>query len=183
VRVDVPSDDGLDADRLRELPQPRVLLRVAPLVRALKLDEEAIAPEDRGQLGGPVAVPDRESVARAAGQADEPLVVHREQMPVETRRNRLGWLRTGACVSGGQQPAEVRVASRRFYEQRDVRVVGQRDLRAGDRPHAERLGRIREFERSVHAVVVGERERLVPELRRPSSELLGMRGSVEERIG
>ena len=77
MRVDVARDDGLHADRLRELPQPRVALRVAALVRPLELDEEPVAAEDRRQLGRPVAVPDREPVPRAAGQADEPLVVRR----------------------------------------------------------------------------------------------------------
>ncbi len=40
---------------------------------------------------------------------------------------------------------------------------------------------MRELERAVQAVVIGERERLVPELRCPDRELLGLRGSVEER--
>ena len=56
------------------------------------------------------------------------------------------------------------------------------DLRAGDRADAERLRRVRELERAVDAVVVGERERLVAELGGPRGELLGLRGAVEERI-
>src|SRR4029453_4576789 len=97
VRMDVSGDDGLDADRLRELPQPRVPLSVAPLVRALELDEEPVAAEDRCQLGGPVAVPDCEPVPRAAGQADEAIVVRGEQVPVEARRGR-------ACRACGVSP-------------------------------------------------------------------------------
>ena len=46
------------------------------------------------------------------------------------------------------------------------------DLRAGDRADADELGRVRELERPVDAVVVGERERLVAELRRAQGELL-----------
>ncbi len=46
------------------------------------------------------------------------------------------------------------------------------DLRAGDRPHAERLGRMRELERAVDAVVVGQRKRLVAELRGARGQLL-----------
>jgi hypothetical protein len=42
---------------------------------------------------------------------------------------------------------------------------------------------MRELERAVDAVVVGERERGVAELRRLHHELLGERGAVEERIG
>jgi len=56
------------------------------------------------------------------------------------------------------------------------------DLGAGDRPDAERLGSVGELERPVDAVVVGERERLVAELGGARGELLGLRGTVEERV-
>jgi len=59
----------------------------------------------------------------------------------------------------------------------------ERDFGARDRLDAERLRRVRELERAVDAVVVGERERFVAELGRPGGELLGLRGAVEERIG
>ena len=58
----------------------------------------------------------------------------------------------------------------------------ERDLGAGDRPQPERLRRVRELERAVDAVVVGQRERLVAELGGARGELLGLRGAVEERI-
>ena len=64
-----------------------------------------------------------------------------------------------------------------------MRAALERHLRAGDRPHAEGLRRVRELERAVDAVVVGERERLVAELGSPDHELLGLRRPVEERIG
>jgi hypothetical protein len=41
---------------------------------------------------------------------------------------------------------------------------------------------VRELQRAVDAVVVGERERLVAELRRAGREFLGQRRTVEERI-
>jgi hypothetical protein len=41
---------------------------------------------------------------------------------------------------------------------------------------------VRELQRSVDAVVVGERERLVAELGGARGELLGQRRAVEERI-
>ncbi len=85
-------------------------------------------------------------------------------------------------MRGREQAAEVRVAAPRLDEQRDVRAAVERDLGAGDRPHAERLRRVRELERAVDAVVVGERERLVAELRRARRELLGLRRAVEERV-
>ena len=63
-----------------------------------------------------------------------------------------------------------------------MRAVGERHLGAGDRPHAEILRGVRELERAVHPVVVGERERLVAELGGPGGELLRQRGPVEERV-
>ena len=86
-------------------------------------------------------------------------------------------------MRGGEQPAEVRVALRGLDEQRDVRASVEGDLRPGDRPDAEVLRRVRELERAVDAVVVGERERLVAELRRPGRQLLRLRRAVEERVG
>ena len=59
-----------------------------------------------------------------------------------------------------------------FDKQRHVAASLQRHLRAGDRPHPERLRRVRELERPVDPVVVGERQRLVPELGRTRRKLL-----------
>jgi hypothetical protein len=63
-----------------------------------------------------------------------------------------------------------------------VRAVGESDLGARDRADAERLRRVRELERAVDAVVVGERERRVAELGRLDDELLRQRRPVEERV-
>ena len=63
-----------------------------------------------------------------------------------------------------------------------MRAAVERDLRAGDRPHAERLRRVRELERAVDAVVVGECQRLVSQVRRARRELLRLRRAVEERV-
>ena len=81
-----------------------------------------------------------------------------------------------------EDAAEVHVAALDSDEQRHVSAAVERHLGAGDRPHAERLRRVRELERAVDAVVVGERECLVAELRRPRRELLGLRGAVQERV-
>ena len=48
---------------------------------------------------------------------------------------------------------------------------------------AEVLRGVRELERAVDAVVVGERERVVAELGRAGGELLRQRRAVEERVG
>ncbi len=55
-----------------------------------------------------------------------------------------------------------------------MRAAVQCDLGACDRSDAGELRGLGELERAVDAVVVGERERLVAELRRPQRELLGM---------
>jgi hypothetical protein len=123
-------------------------------------------------------------LARATREADETLVQLLEKGLVESRlQRRLALLRAGVCVRRSEQPAEVGVATLAFDEQRDVRTVGESDLGAGDRPDAERLRRMCELERAVDTVVVGERKRLVAELRRAHRELLGQRGAVEKRIG
>src|SRR5437667_9947776 len=83
----------------------------------------------------------------------------------------------------GEKPAEVRVALWRLDEQRHVRAAVEGQLRARDRPDAEVLRRVRELERAVDPVVVGERERRIAELGRLRRELLGLRGPVEERVG
>ena len=64
-----------------------------------------------------------------------------------------------------------------------MRAALERHLGAGDRAHAEVLRRVRELERAVDAVVVGERERVVAELGRARRELLRQRCAVEERVG
>ncbi len=182
MRVCVARGDRLHADRFRQVAQPRVPLCVAAFVGPLQLDEEPVSPEHRGQLGGAVRIAGAEPVPRAARKADQALVVLREQVPVEARRKQLGYLGPGAGVRRGQQPAEVRVALRRLDEERHVRPVRERHLRARDRPHAEGLRRVRELERAVDPVVVGQRERLVPQLGGARSQFLRMRGAVEERI-
>ncbi len=82
----------------------------------------------------------------------------------------------------GDQPAEIGVALGSLDEQRHVREVGQRHFRTGDRTHAEVLRRMRELERSVHPVVIGQRERRIAELGSLHGELLRERGAVEERV-
>ena len=166
VRVDVAGRDRLDAERLGEVAQREVPARVAALVRALELDEEALAAEGLRQPRRGVRVAHREAVARAAREADEPVRVLHEQRRIERWRQQLRLASERPCVRvrGGEQPAEVRVAARRLDEQGDVGAAAERDLGAGDRPDADRLRRVRELERAVDPVVVGERERLVAEL-------------------
>ena len=182
VRMRIAGRDGAYVKRLGQLAQGGVAALVAALVRALELDEEALGPEGSRQRGSPVRVAHREPVPRAAGEADEPLVQLRQQRGIERRRRQLGSI-PGPGMRGGQQPAQVRVPLGGLDEQRHVRAVGQRHLRAGDRPHAEGLRRVRELERAVDPVVIGQRQGLVAELRSAGRELLGQRSAVEKRIG
>ena len=182
VRMRVAGGDGPDADRLGEVAQRGEPAGVAPLVRALQLHEEPFAPERPCQRRRTVRASRREPVPGAAGEADEALVQLGHQRGGERRWRGLRRPGAGVRVRGGQQPAEIRVAARRLDEQRHVRAVRQRHLGARDRPHAERLRRMRELERAVDAVVVGQRERLVAELGRARRQLLRQRGTVQERI-
>ena len=179
----VPGDDGLRADMCGEVAQEPVAVGVAALERSLQLHVEAVA-EGPGELDGCVRVADAEPGARAAGEADEPLARLGEQRGIERGREHLrSLLRPRPRVRRGQQPAEIRVARGRLDEQRHMRAVDERHLRAGERPHPDELGRLGELERAVDPVVVGQRERLVAELRRPQGQLFGMGSAVQERIG
>jgi hypothetical protein len=62
-------------------------------------------------------------------------------------------------------------------------LVLDRQLAAGDRPHAECLGRVRELERSAEVVVIGQRERVVALLVGLRDQLLRARRAVEEGVG
>src|SRR5262249_3127838 len=73
VDVDVAGGGGGQAELAGKLPKGCVPARVAALVRTLELDVEAVGPECGCRPGGAVRVPRAEPVARAAGEADEPL--------------------------------------------------------------------------------------------------------------
>ena len=123
-------------------------------------------------------------MAGAAGEADEPLGVLGDERGGGRggQQVALPALGPGAGVRVGEDPAEVLVAAPALAEKRDVGVVLERDLRAGDRAQPEVLGGVGELERAVDAVVVGERERVVAELGGARGELLRQRRAVEERV-
>ena len=124
-------------------------------------------------------------MARAAGKADQSVAQLLQQRLVErglTGRLALASRRPGVRMRSRDQPAQVRVPGRILDEQRHVRAVGEGDLRAGDRANAEVFRRMRELERAVETVMVGERERVIAELRGAHRELLRQRRTVEERV-
>ncbi len=183
--MDVAGRDRLHAEMLGQAAQQAETPRVSALVRALQLDVEPLAAERAGKARRSVRVEQTEPAPRAAREADEPCVRLHERVERDRGRQRFAVLVADAArsrVCGREQAAEIPVAVARLDEQRDVGAAVERDLRPGDRPHTERLGRVRELERAVDAVVVGERECLVAELRRPRRELLGLRGAVEKRV-
>jgi hypothetical protein len=171
VRVHVPGRDRLSAERPGEVAQRRVPPDVAALVRSLQLDEEALPERPCDRRRG-VRVAHAEPVSRAAGETDEPVVQLEQELDRQRRvERRVLGPEPRPRVRRGQQPAEVRVAARVLHEQGDVRAPFERHLGPGDRAHAERLRRVRELERAVDPVVVGERERLVAKLGRAQREL------------
>ena len=179
-----PVADRRHAERGGELGERGVPARVAALVRPLELDveraRETPAPGGRRRSG---------RRRRARGGRSR----RGRRAPRRARRRTRRVVAAGSSsrsrpstrvrgVRVGQDPAEVLVAAAGLAEQRDVGAAVERDLGAGDRAQPEVLGRMRELERSVDPVVVGERERVVAELGRPRRELLGQRRPVEERV-
>ena len=122
--VHVAGGDGVDAEVLGEIAQGSVAAGVAALVRALQLDEEALAAERAGEPGGGVRVVHGEAVAGTAGEADEALGVLLDERPADGRGERLAILTAvppRARMRLGEDAAEVRVAPARLDEQRHVR--------------------------------------------------------------
>ena len=185
VRMDIAGRDGLDAQRLGQFSQSCVTASVATLEGPLELDEEAVATERLRQPRRRVRVPHRKPMPGAARKADESLVALLHQLLPERRLQQLALLsgHTRARMRRGQQPAEVRVAHRRLDKECHVRPVGERHFGARDRTHSKCLRRLRELERAVDPVVVGQRKRAVAELGRLNRQLLRQRSAVEERIG
>src|SRR5690349_9296571 len=185
VRMDVARHERRHAERLGEVAQGGVAARVATFVRALELDEEAVSAERARESGGAVGIAHGKTVTRAARETEEAFVQLFQQRLVERRVG--GWLRllsgwTRVRVRRGEQAAEICIALLRLDEQRHMRAIGERDLGAGDRAHAEVLRRVRELERAVDAVVVGQRKCRIAELGGLHRELLRQRRSVEERV-
>ncbi len=172
------------AGRNRPHPQPvgqlgeqPVAAGVAARVRALQLDGEPVAaehrPQPQGQLLGLAQAalghrPGEDAVAGAARQAVQAVGV-----PGDLVERRHGSAAV-AGVGGGDQPAQVAIAGGVLDQQGEVGAAGQRDLGAGDGPQAGLAGGVGERQRPAQAVVVGQRDRLVAERRRPLGQLLGL---------
>jgi hypothetical protein len=68
-------------------------------------------------------------------------------------------------------------------QEREVGIVSQRDLGAGDGGDARGFGHLGELHRAVEAVVVGQGESFMALLRRRRGQLHRVRGAVQERVG
>ena len=182
MRVDIARGDRGHPEVAGELAESGVPPGVAALVRALELDVEAILECIREECGR-IGVLDSEPMPGTTRQADQPFALLQQPAERQLGRERVdAFLRTGTGVRLGEQTAEICVPPRRLDEQGDVDSSFQAELRAGDRPDAERLRRVRELERAADAVVVGERQGVVTEVGGTGGELLGLRSPVEERV-
>ncbi len=176
--------------------QSREVPRQAPVpTRAgvLDLHEDAPRPEVAHQVAhGLLGLPPpparhqarHQPLARAAGEAHQPLGVGRQRGAVEGRGERAAVGRgAGVDVGEGEEPAEVGVPARVLGQQRQVGAPAQGDLRPGDGPHPGRPGGVGELERSAQPVVIREGQGRVPQLSRPGRHLIGSRGAVQEAEG
>jgi len=177
--------DRCDAELGREITERDVAAHVATSEGALQLHEEARITERLRQPRCSIRLVDAEAVAGAPRKADQAAGVLLDERLAHRRSARLAILparRAGACVCLGDDPAQVGVPLARFDEQGDMGAGVQGHLGTGDRPHAEALRGVREFERTVDAVVIGQGERRMAEVGGASGELFRERRAVEERV-
>ena len=201
-----------NSEALGQLAEELVAAPVVAPVGALELDAQAVGAEDPQQApggrGGARVVTrldarGHRAVARATRQADEPLGAafdvgeRHARLLVErvlARAPAVGDLSRGirpalagpaarVPVRGCDQPAEVRVALARLAQQGQVSAVVERELGARDRPHPERLERLRHLHGAVQPIVVCQGKGLVALIRRRPGQLHRMRRAVKERVG
>jgi hypothetical protein len=182
VGVDVAGGHAGEAQAARQLLEAPVARAVAAMERALKLDSQALGAEGLAQAaqGGFVVDP----ALGAAAEADEALGVighhverHARLLPLPARR--VARVR----VRARQDAAQVAPAALVLDEQGQVAFVVEVDLRPVDRPQPQRMRRLGVLHRPVDPVVVGEGQNVVALLERRRDQLLGQRGTVEERVG
>jgi len=112
------------------------------------------------------------AVARTTGQAHEAPGVALDILERDPGRQRVtvgGGTRPP--VRAGEKAAEVAVAGDVLAEKGEMGAVTCGELGADDGPDAQRCRRLGELHGAVDPVVVGERERLVAELRRDRCQL------------
>jgi hypothetical protein len=151
----------------------------------LEFDKEAIAPEyGRTPVRNAACRRDTllmkdlwQETGAATGKYDQPLVTFFERRHIETWVSSIFALE----VSLGGQATQVGVSLLILRQDRYVAAVEQGDFGARDGLDAEVGGGLSKRHRSVHTVVVGERERRVSQALGFEHELLGQRRAVEKR--
>ncbi len=191
MHVDVSRCDGGHPKPFGQFGEQPVAAAVVAGQRALQLDAEALGPERPQEPLGhlrssrvltPLEPRRHGAVARAAGEADEPLGVALEVGKRDLRRlGFAGGHRPRPGVGHRQEPAEVAVALARLAEHRQVVAVVERQLTARDRLDAKACARPRMLHRAVQSVVVGQRERRAATLGGSGRKLDRMRRTVQKR--
>ena len=176
--MDVSRRDRLDPEVLGEVRGARACRRVSPRSygrwSSTKNRSRPNAAASRAApCGSRSASPSRAQPERQTSPSFSSATVS-SATAGSSRHAVLLALGSRARMRGGEDPAEVRVAAARLDEKRQVRAPPcERHLGPRDGPDAGVLRRVRELERAVDAVVVGQRERRVAELGGPRDELLG----------
>ena len=158
MRMNVARGNSADTEIAGELAQPCIPPGIAAQVRPLELDEEALPSERAAEPCRAVRIAYCQPMARTPREADKTFVALLEASEVD------GGVEPLVSMALCEKPAQVCVARRGLDQERDMSAAGQSHLRPCDRPHAERLRRVRELERAIDAVVVGQGERRVVEL-------------------
>ena len=127
VRVDIARGHTRHSEPLRQLGEQTIAPTVVPRERPLQLHPEAIraertqeAPADsgRGRVLAPLHARGESTVARAAGQAHQPLRIALDVLERHHRRSGLCRPHTRALVRTRDQPAEVSIAVACLAQQR-----------------------------------------------------------------
>ncbi len=212
VSVDVAGRDRAQLQLACERGDAAVARAVVAQVGALQLDAQAVGRERIAQrlearavvdpVRGAAAEADQAvGVVEHGGERDvrlrglawaragggppaRPRVPRRAPLPHAPRvREPCRLVPARVSMRAGQEPAEVAPPALVLDEQRQVAAVLERQLGAVQRPQPDRLARLRVLHRAADVVVVGQRERLVPQLGSRDRQLVRQRGAVEEREG
>ena len=191
--VDVSGRDERKPGLLREGDQLRVDLVLLGEPGVLDLDVRRVAAEDLHEaveiagrvLRAALRERARDAAREAAGERDDALRVALEELPVDARL-----VVVALEVAERRELDEVRVALVRLGQQRQVRVplrlraavVGDVDLAADDRLHADLPGLPEELHRACERAVVGERDGRHLEARRLRDEIRDPARPVEDRV-
>ncbi len=195
MRMHVAAGHARHPEPPRERRQRAVAGAVVPRIGTLQLHAQVLRAERLEQAPCDRLVADAAADRRvpgAARQADEALRVVEHRLQRDRRLAPLALPRTvtGVCVGQREDPADVAPASPVAHQQREMAPAGtaaggcgEIDLRAVDRPDPVVRRHLGQLHRARDRVVIGQRQRRVPELARAMSQLIGQRHAIQERVG